>query len=67
MVEAIYHSFKEGSLPQASKTSQDVESRDTRNKEDDQICFYYCIDLYLPLNSIIYSLNLMQHELRLPR
>ena len=37
MVEAIYHSFEDGSLPQASKTSQDVESWDTRNREDDQI------------------------------
>ena len=33
----LYHSFEEGSLPQASKTSQDVESQDTRNREDDQI------------------------------
>ena len=37
MVGAIYPSSERGSLPQASKTPHDVKTRDTRNREDDQI------------------------------
>ena len=33
----MVHSLEDGSLPQASKTSQDVKSRDTHNRKDDQI------------------------------